>query len=538
MSTAHAALQITDILEEIVGQLAPEMEWTDEGQRRGLAAMSRVSQTFHVPANRVLWTRLPSLFPLLLLLPEFDRAYQARLGEHPTEHLPWRLSEPITQENWTRFRARAALVRTLLERGPHWEQGILDEESWSYLTRLSDGAPLLPSLRVLHWWPATTGEDLRLLASPLLRTLALHHILPPEDQSEDRVLLAVRDMFSNTPTLTEFQLINCHGDFFTRIDLTALQKLKAVWHISADTEMQEFPMKWLPQDDELLVLAALPALEHLWIELALDREPDLVGFSSLRTLYIMDNGYDATHFLPRCASPDLRELTIDFSGVSSPVYVESVMGSELPRLCTTIAQRFPQLRCLKVERSEAFIADSPETFLAATQPLLVLRDLTTLSLYFGGGALVLSDAVFDSFAEAWPALTSLTICVRSLSHSATTAPHPATVTLRALRAFSRRCPLLRELHIPHLHVAAEDCKYAGGSEPSSSHRLRTLAVCRAVVADERACALALHHIFPQLDTDASRELYSSSNHSEYADWEQQRRFGTTWSNLLSTVDSI
>ncbi|KAL1938480.1 hypothetical protein VTO73DRAFT_11503 [Trametes versicolor] len=523
MSATRTALQLTDILEEIVRQLAPKMEWTDEGQRRALAAMSLVSQTFHVPANRVLWARLPSLCPLLLLLPEFARFHQTQGQRCSTEHLLCRLSDPVAPQDWARFRTRAAVARTLLEGGPHGGKGPLDEESWSYLTRLSVGAPLLPSLRVLHWCPAKTGRDLGLLAFPCLRRLALHHIPPSEDRSEDGVLLAVQDMLINTPTLTEFELHNSHGDFFTRIDLAVLQQLRAVRHVNPDsTAIEVFHPEWFPEADELLVLAALPALEHLRIELCLDCELELAGFHSLKTLHIVDGGHCTLYFLQNCASPDLRELTIDLTGLSSPVYVESVMGSELPPLCTTIAQRFPQLRRLKVERESTFIADNPETFLAATRPLFTLRHLTALCLLFSEGALVLSNTVFEAFAEAWPALTSLTICVRSIAHSAVAASHPTTVTLRALHTFSRHCPHLRELHIPHLHVAFEDCdaEDIGGSEHSPGHRLCTLAVCHAVVlADDCACARALHRLFPHLDIDASRELHSKSSYSEYGDWE-------------------
>ncbi|EIW54363.1 uncharacterized protein TRAVEDRAFT_23458 [Trametes versicolor FP-101664 SS1] len=370
--------------------------------RAAMAKDAPPAQSNHCDMTIDIWQRR-------LLYPTAPRSRVAELlGSRKRASLGQdRLWEPVTPQDCARFRTRAAVARTLLEGDPCWNKGPLDEESWSYLTRLSDGTLLLPSLRVLSCCPAKTGKELRLLASPCLQKLVLHHIPSLEDRSEDGVLLAVQDMLINTPTLTEFELHNSHGDFFTRINFTVLRQLKAVFH-----------PEWFPEADELLVLAALPALERLCIELSLDREPELAGFHWLKTLHIVDGGHCTLYFLANCTSPHLRELTIDLTGLSSPVYVESVMGSELPPFCTTISQRFPQLRRLKVERESTFIADNLETFSAATRPLFTLRHLTALYLSFSRGALVLSNTIFEAFAEAWPALTSLTICVRSLAHSA------------------------------------------------------------------------------------------------------------------------
>lgn len=88
---------------------------------------------------------------------------------------------------------------------------------------------------MLSCCPAKTGKELRLLASPCLQKLVLHHIPSLEDRSEDGVLLAVQDMLINTPTLTEFELHNSHGDFFTRINFTVLRQLKAVRHVNPES---------------------------------------------------------------------------------------------------------------------------------------------------------------------------------------------------------------------------------------------------------------------------------------------------------------
>lgn len=82
--TEHSALQNADILEEIVEQLAPGKDCISEEQRKSVSALARVSKAFHIPATKALWTR-PSLHHLLLLLPEYQRLYQAHREEHPHE---------------------------------------------------------------------------------------------------------------------------------------------------------------------------------------------------------------------------------------------------------------------------------------------------------------------------------------------------------------------------------------------------------------------------------------------------------------------
>lgn len=81
------ALQITDILEEIVEHLAPGKECTSGDQQQDVSALTRVSKVFHIPATKALWARLPSLHPLLLLLPEYDRLYQAHCKDKPFNRL-------------------------------------------------------------------------------------------------------------------------------------------------------------------------------------------------------------------------------------------------------------------------------------------------------------------------------------------------------------------------------------------------------------------------------------------------------------------
>lgn len=70
----HAAVLNPEILTRIFWQASPEPS-EDEWPRNDVVAKSaRVCQAFCEPATRVLWERLPSVFPLLkLLAPSFGR---------------------------------------------------------------------------------------------------------------------------------------------------------------------------------------------------------------------------------------------------------------------------------------------------------------------------------------------------------------------------------------------------------------------------------------------------------------------------------
>lgn len=80
------ALQKTDILHEIIEKYADlEGGCTTDEQRQQLASLCRVCKTFYDLAVKVLWARLPSLRPLLSLLPEFDYAYRLYIFSGSTQ---------------------------------------------------------------------------------------------------------------------------------------------------------------------------------------------------------------------------------------------------------------------------------------------------------------------------------------------------------------------------------------------------------------------------------------------------------------------
>ncbi|EIW54366.1 uncharacterized protein TRAVEDRAFT_52073 [Trametes versicolor FP-101664 SS1] len=553
-SARQFALQITDILEEIVEHLAPGKECTSGDQQQDVSALTRVSKAFHIPATNALWARLPSLHPLLLLLPEYDRLYQAHCKDKPFNRLTSvRLSEPISPEIWARFRDRAVLVRRLAAGYDTLSISRLARQTLARLSSLDGGAgPLLPSLQaIISWRSMETCEDLVPLASPLLRVLSLRHVGTEDDDradgdyaeddesgsigeakidldeaqhdNVDQWPLTIQNMFANAPGLTKLDLNDSNGELFARVAPEAFYQLRTLrFFVNQASDMA--PDELYPTAEALRALSTLPVLQHLRMELDVDRyDLEFVGFPSLAELAIVDCGRgDTAWFLTRCSSPHLHTLTINLTNL----YFHLFRWEHLLPLCSAIAGSAPQLCDLSLSFRHFHSSPelSPDMLLTAARPLLALRDLTDLSLWFDHGEIILSDAVLESFAEAWPALVSLRICFRMLRQSvrpgAPPIECPITVTLRCFRAFARHCPHLKSLHIPHLYVTVDDCADdtdGDGSEHAPDHRLLELAVCRAYIdimeSGARWCAWALNRIFPHLDVNGSRDLYVRRSHS-------------------------
>ncbi|OJT06486.1 hypothetical protein TRAPUB_2645 [Trametes pubescens] len=210
------------------------------------------------------------------------------------------------------------MIRHLLLGRSTWDDyKILHHESWSYFARLFGATgSLFPSLRTLsRWQPTESCEDLRLLASPSLRSVTLRYVFTNMD-GEGNCSLAVQYMLINTPTLTDLTLISCSGDLLADIAPEALLQLRTL-SIEVDQASDMAPEEWYPSSDALRVLSALPALESLVVELGVDRyDLEFGGFQSLTALTIIDCGCgDTTWFLGKCSSPRLHTLAIDLTNL-------------------------------------------------------------------------------------------------------------------------------------------------------------------------------------------------------------------------------
>lgn len=528
------ALQNSDIIHEIIKQYADlELGCTTGGQRRQVASLCRVCKTFYDPAVAVLWTRLPSLRPLLSLLPEFDGAYRAYVESKSTEPFECVSSTPLTfggngsltrrgdaqnllesvnSEAWTRFREHAALVRHLIYDHSRPMRQIVSIDGWSHLGRLLAGTPLLPSLRELVWGPIRTCEDLGLLASLSLSYLSLHGTWSTEQGSDDVIVVALQDVLTKTPALTSLRLTDFGSDLLALLPPDQLSRLEDV-HIGVHDLERLARKPWqspdygFPNADSLRVLSTLPALKNLQIDFKSQRPGlDFEGFRTLRKLRVTDYGGDVLALLATLSSPDLCELTVVFS---SATFNPTFTWVDVYPLCWTIAQRSPRLESITLLfMSLRNVARSPEATLDALRPLLDLRCLKMLRFWSMKEAVEFSDSVLGAFAEAWPALVSLSLCCHTdrmmslVDPPGEPEPDSQAVTLRALEKFAKHCKSLETLRLPHLYVSPTDVV-----DPSAplGLRLHALGICKANVADVGACALAIGFLFPHIQTQASMD---------------------------------
>ncbi|EIW54378.1 uncharacterized protein TRAVEDRAFT_23469 [Trametes versicolor FP-101664 SS1] len=509
------ALQKTDILHEIIEKYADlEGGCTTDEQRQQLASLCRVCKTFYDLAVKVLWARLPSLRPLLSLLPEFDYAYRLYIFSGSTQPFQCTLSKSVSPEDWTRFRQHAALVRNLANdvRSLLPCNYLLSGDGWSHLGRLLAGAPLLPSLRDLVWEPMRTYEDFTLLVSPSLRNLSLRCTWSAQSGSETTPVDPLREALNKTHVLTSLRITDFDSNLlalFTSEELIGLEdvqiRVQALDRL-ARTPMQA-PAYGYPNAASLRVLSTLPALKRLQIDF---RSPgagfDFQGFRALRNLRMTDCGGDVLALLGTFRSPELRQLVLIFS--SGP-FTPAFSWREMHSLCSTIARHSPRLEHLTLMfMTIRHVERASEATLAAVRPLLDLHDLKEVRLWSGKEAIGFSDAVLTAFAEAWPVLLSLSLCCHTdrtftlFDPPSEGDPDPHAVTLRALAAFAQHCKSLDNLRLPLLYVPAGDI-----ADPPATlgHPLRSLGICRARIADARACAVVVGRMFPGLEVGPSRD---------------------------------
>lgn len=403
---------------------------------------------------------------------------------------------------------------------------MLSEQSWLHLARLSHGAPLLPSLQILHFWDLSERcEDLRLLVSPSLSELSLQCTWNTNPGSEHVFPRALQDILTKTPTITYLELQDFDGHLLTMVTSESLHRMKElVVGVQRSHRLDVFrkvPNYGFPDVNSLRVMSTLPALQRLTVDLNFGSAPVFHGFRSLTALKFVDFNHNAADFLTMCSSPYLRKLDLNFW--------RGELSAGLQTTCSAIARRVPELRSLTFN-FEAGLDDTdwtPEHTLEAFSPLFGLRHLSHVRIFAMKGTFQLSDYVLATFAEAWPALVRLDICCHpfslddfeipglppavGLGFPALAAPVPPPpvpelqlVTLRALAAFAQHCPGLRTLRLPHLYAAAPGDDLPSARRPN--HPLRELSICRGSVADDahiKDLARAVESMFPHIDVRGS-----------------------------------
>ncbi|KAI0669582.1 hypothetical protein C8Q78DRAFT_1040970 [Trametes maxima] len=567
VAAANIALQHPNIIRRITEHVAPGGQCRTPEQRKMLRSLAGTSQALHGPATEVLWTRIPSVLPILLLLPDFYAQYHApRERDH---RLPQEshcvLEVDKGSHEWPRVRQLARHVRALLPDDgtigppPNHPPALV----WSALRQLCHDQPLFPRLRQLHWSPHLSCCNLSLLLppSPQLPLQYLHldfepiHALLKSGDTLERFYRTVRELLASTTMPVHLEFTSPPGDLWSILPSPAVlqQVRKLRLHASRTRSDPAGAAQWCPTVCTLSNLSALQSLQELSFELYLDGTDTAScseGLTSLKKLNLTDLCDRAAGFLAACRSEDLRTLNLDVSRV---VYSNTLMARRYcAGLCDTIATRFRHLTVLTLafghirdgRQHEAPL--SANEFSDALSPLLCggMRGLSSVSISLWRGEYALSDAVLTSFAGAWPNLVSLKICSRYLVqrppgqgrlYPGLERQLPATVTLRGLEKLARSCQGLRTLHLPCIHVPYEDNRQHGSPVPYLDHRLSELVVSTPYVlwpAHDRAFALALDRLFPRLDIRAS----AGDAYGKFVCGVAGGTYYPSWYQLLSLVE--
>ncbi|KAF9531249.1 hypothetical protein CPB83DRAFT_131007 [Crepidotus variabilis] len=166
LSCARRALHNLDIMNEVFKHLSLELDSVDRNSdgapsiaRRTLLDAACSCRSFEEPALSAMWRVMPSVFPLLKLLPSFIEVNDTYILEE------------VGVDDWTKFAKRARQVQVLLLRENH------DAISPLALIRLQQlhGQPILPALlkiSILEDFDVSSFVPL-LVLSPSVRSIEL-----------------------------------------------------------------------------------------------------------------------------------------------------------------------------------------------------------------------------------------------------------------------------------------------------------------------------------------------------------------------------
>ncbi len=522
VSATNRAVACPDIILEIIEQVSPPWPFPLDGtpnaqydRRKSLAALALACKAFNAPATKALWSRLDSFLPLMNVFSAFDGhetdgevpTYVRRLNlttcpnSSATDILMKIISGDIPPHEFSRFRELGGFLHAVVPSSCVCEVAATDPVAWHYLSRVSGGKPLFPSLRELHWAirDPSSAEILFLLTSSL-RCLTICYGGWSSDIRDWNLSQSMlfRTIFDITPRLTHLTLNDLHPALIPAClsNVDVLLELRVVsLHEDASIDL-----------DVLRKLSAMDSLEEVSFAVDLNEPVDFSGFSALKKLEMtaMSGSADsARSFLAAFSSPGLRQLTLRIQ-----------MGlnlDEISATCTLFAQRFPSLEDLTwsfyIHHAEPL---ELETALAPLFPL----HITKLELELLGSPFmqpVLTDGLFAAFASAWPRLATLYVVVGD-ERTDLYALASMKTTTHALLALARACPDLRMLRIPRMQgPRPEDVR----GHPVLRHGLRTFIVDRPGATEEgeyAAYALLLDRLFPGLDLDVDFKKLKGYSH--------------------------
>ncbi|KAI0356991.1 hypothetical protein OH77DRAFT_187499 [Trametes cingulata] len=516
----HAtAVQRVWLIDELVRNILGHLP--SVGSAKTLASCARVSSTLSEPALDLLWSRMTGLSPLCQLLPQCCDDSDAERTDGAATSLPDKQLEVIAEEDWTRFARYARRVRKLHYQCTEGPSERVRQRTFAALVRGAArlGSPLLPRLEELSWlqFSQDVAQYLHFL-SPSLRRVTVYvqvghrtgPTLPPPTppgpplQSDRGArhaggLLRVLDEMS--PDVEELSLEGMELPTPTSLEpLSAFKRLRSL-HLGSVAA---------PVSVILSYCAAMPNLSSLSVDLTRCntnlhlashkvRPQDEPTLHALEVLRVVGTPSCIEELLCAVDSPRLRSVSIS---LSIPEHDRTGGTRGLGLLGSRFSASLQTVRVHYKRTSARAAAAHARPFAQYAQPLLPLRNTRECSLTIEDVAPIrMTDADVQTMAEAWPALTTLEILLRS---SAGAGAPTALPSITALGAFARVCPHLTSLRIPMSQdvSALEAVETTRSSAPDGrAHGLRTLWLSAAWFTREESRRVMRHleQTFPDVD---------------------------------------
>ncbi|KAL0961253.1 hypothetical protein HGRIS_006215 [Hohenbuehelia grisea] len=523
----HRCLKIAEIVHNVVNNISPYMNQDCDAivDLASVANFALTCRAFTEPALDRLWYELPSLRPLLQLLPEDSwelirvKPLSEDTGSDSDSDDGWvgptylfRFTRTLQPNDWMHFSAYARRVRSFM----HVQESVTEiSVAVSVLRDLSLHKPftrLLPRLRELVWMD--DREDalpyIHLFLSPDITRLQVGYPEDPQDV-DGQTARQLSTLSASCPSIKSLDSLQIPLPLLSRI-LTSgspgFSKLESLVVLGS-----------LPEDalSYLAKLSSLKCFKYSPIDDQFPEFHDVHAFASLCDFEItLWSDSDAAQiFLERTRLPNLTKLSI--------VIHATLSLDQFRRLYNTIS-KFASLRELMIK---TFASEDPPPVTtsmsinvndtAIIAPLLALRRLHTLHLE--NDDIRLDDDAVSRLAQSLPDLRVFRII--------------------PLNAYFRVCPI--QIGLTALHKLAELCPnieaFAAGIDfesississcfpPTGSH-LRQLGVGQSLLQshDAERAAAVLCAWFPRLRIVSFWEGPEGLENDQQAKWEAVEGF--------------
>ncbi|TFK73121.1 hypothetical protein BDN72DRAFT_835133 [Pluteus cervinus] len=487
-SAALRALQIVDIVQEILGSLYPRCTTLSDyrafiSTRKTLLHTALTCHTFLEPCLDVLWRSMHSIFPLLKLLPtEF---FRERNGEYILNGFA---DDESASSNWPRVQYYGLRIKNF-----YYDPASLPFPPLPFHTCIAIPhffhSSLLPNLDTLHIGnPNRTYDSIlfAMTASPL-RHIEIRNLRNKNTNLVDSFLICLREKSHNIQDLTlegvcppQFPQSAKHLTGLISLDLT-------------QTFFEESMFQLTMQN-----IARLPVMKAIKLRLDPSRSsvhqlPQTVWSTSMEHLTLNGSVSQIAAFLNNHVMRGIRDIQLDFQ--VSPYYSASTDQdwSTFKDILSLMVSRWPNMRKIVLGLEQFTLSSisyhTPSlAFREIVQSLTDLTQLKNLRINLEKPVakfLSLTNADYWELANAFPLLEHLALPLGNI------------ITFDALYKLALLCPRLRSIAVG---IDTETIPALLSSRfPAISHDLEVLSVGDSPLNNIHHVTRHLHRLFPCLE---------------------------------------